>query len=56
MICEVLRTCYLLYQVICCPVLSGSLQPHELQHAMLLCPLPSPGAAQIPVHSVSDAN
>ena len=29
-----------------CSVLSGSLQPHGLQHARLPCPSPTPGVAQ----------
>ena len=36
-------------------VVSDSLQSHELQHARLLCPSPTPGVAQIHVHHVSDA-
>ena len=38
------------------PLTRVSLQSQGLQHTRLLCPSLSPGAAQIPVHSVSDAN
>ena len=35
-----------------CSVMSGSLQPHELQHARTPCPSPSP---RVHVHRISDA-
>ena len=41
--------------VFSCSVMSDFLQPHELQHAKLRCPSPSPRVAQIHVHWVSDA-
>ena len=37
------------------PVMSNSLQPHELQHARTPCPLPILGFTQNHVHWVSDA-
>ena len=36
-------------------VVSDSLRPHELQHARLPCPLPSPEFTQTHVHRVGDA-
>ena len=36
-------------------VVSDSLLPHELQHARLPCPSPSPGVSQTHVHLVGDA-
>ena len=35
---------FLRYNVSCCLVMSDSLWPHELQHARLPCPSPTPGA------------
>ena len=37
------------------PVASNSLQAHELQHARLPCPSPTPESTQTHVHYVSDA-
>ena len=39
-----LMLCYNHIEILCCSVMSNSLQPHRLQHARLFCPLPSPGA------------
>ena len=39
-----LMLCYNRIEILCCSVMSNSLQPHRLQHARLFCPLPSPGA------------
>ena len=37
------------------PVISDSLQPHELQHTRPPCPSPSPRFAQVLIHCIDDA-